>query len=980
MSFHRFMRFKNFKKYLLSYIVIFAINTVNAQVGLCPSNLDFEMGDFTNWQCQAGTVDPIGRLILSPTAPIPGRHSIITAATAGNDVWGRFPEICPNGSGFSVKLGNSGGGHEAEGMSYTYTIPSTLTNFSMLFHYAVVLQDPSHQAFEQPRFRARITDVSTGLPIPCVDFDFIASASLPGFLPSPLGQNVFYKNWTPITINLTAFIGRTIKLEFITNDCVYQQHFGYAYVDVNTNCNGAITGNYICPGESSITLSAPFGFQSYKWYSDNTFTTILSNTQTLNLTPAPSVGSVFPVIVEPYTGFGCRDTLYATVSVAPAPTANAGPDIDICRAQQIQIGSTPNSIYSYAWTPAAQVSNPFSSNPLAWVLTTNPEEFIVKTTDILTGCVAYDTTYITPKFVDTAIRLSGKDTYCAGDPLAGSLSVNNILSSVQWYNGNTPIPGATNFIYQPTVSGNYWAQVQQNGCTDTTVSFPFIVNPKPISFAGPDASICTNNETIQLGTSSNPAYNYSWSPATQVSDASISNPNAWTIGSTTTEFIVETSDAITGCISYDTTYISGRVVDTSLLRIGKNIFCNNDPDWGTLNVSNALSSVQWYDNVTPIPGATAFNFRPLVTGNYWAEVQQNGCTDSTLTIPFNINAIPQVLFTPSSDTGCVTNNSFLFTNNSVVSDGAALNHLWKFSDGTIQTITDAVKSFNKAGNYSVKLITTTAFGCVDSSSNSVIHVLPNGKANFNWDSICINRPVSFYNLSNENGSSLVQYNWTFNNGVPSSTIKNPLPVIYPSSGQTDVTLLITALGCENDPDSITKRVQINVQKPGITYRTITVAQDYSQFIHVRDSVGKIYNWRPQTQLSSYNTQYTEFRAVNDVRYLIDITDKHTCVTTDTMQILVLKKPGYYLPTAFTPNGDGLNDKAIPYLVGLKSLKSFSIFNRWGGLVYYTQTEGQGWDGKYKGVPQSPGVFVWVLEFIDDTNKTVTEKGTIAIIR
>jgi hypothetical protein len=224
---------RKFIKYLLFILLTGGVSSVaEAQGGLCPDNLDFEKGTFSNWQCQAGIVNPDGSLSISPTLPIPGRHTIIDATTAGTDPYGFFPTNCPNGSRYSVKLGNNIGGHQAESVSYTYTIPATEPKFSMIFHYAVVLQDPNHQFWEQPRFRARIIDLSTGSPIPCVDFDFIASASLPGFLPSPLGGGVIYKDWTPITINLDNYIGRTIKLEFITNDCIFTAHFGYAYLDV----------------------------------------------------------------------------------------------------------------------------------------------------------------------------------------------------------------------------------------------------------------------------------------------------------------------------------------------------------------------------------------------------------------------------------------------------------------------------------------------------------------------------------------------------------------------------------------------------------------------------------------------------------------------------------------------------------------------------------------------------------------------------
>jgi hypothetical protein len=99
------------------------------------------------------------------------------------------------------------------------------------------------------------------------------------------------------------------------------------------------------------------------------------------------------------------------------------------------------------------------------------------------------------------------------------------------------------------------------------------------------------------------------------------DPIAWAIGATTTEFIVNTSDPLTGCNTYDTTYITGRVVDTSIVLNGKKDFCTVDPAWGILSVSNAVTAVQWYDGANPVAGATGFNFKPLVSGNYWAQIQ-----------------------------------------------------------------------------------------------------------------------------------------------------------------------------------------------------------------------------------------------------------------------------------------------------------------------------------------------------------------------
>ncbi|NOT50280.1 MAG: T9SS type B sorting domain-containing protein [Chitinophagaceae bacterium] len=1119
-------------------LLCFNNSTIKAQVGLCPSNLDFELGDFTGWEARWGS--GTNALPLPNIGIVAGRHTIISAATAGLDPYGGFPTICPNGSNYSVKLGNNQTGNQAESISYTYTIPAGLTSFSMLFHYAVVFQDPNHTPAAQPRFRARIIDVATGLPLNCVNFDFIASANLPGFQPSPIGGGVWYKDWTPVSINLSAYIGSTIRLEFVTNDCTQGGHFGYAYLDVNTNCSGVISGNFICPGDTAITLTAPFGFQGYEWYSDATFTSTLSTTQTLYVNPLPAVGTIYPIVVTPYVGFGCRDTLYAVIDVGATPAADAGPDQIICNNQAVQIGTLPNPAYSYAWTPAGQVSPSATiANPFASVVTPTPVEFIVDVTDIVTGCKAQDTTYISAVFVDTAMAVNGQTTYCTGSASPGILSVNNTLVAVQWYDGLTPIPGATGFAYQPTASGNYWAQVQQGGCTDSTRTVSFNIGITPTSVAGPDANICAN-QSIQIGGPPNAAHSYAWAPASQVSNATISDPQAWVNDGTPVQFIVRTTDIASGCYSQDTMYITGRLVDTSLSVTGKTLYCTGDANPGVLSVSNALVGVQWYNGAIPIPGATGFIYQPIVSGNYWAEVQQNGCTDSSRTVSFTINttpvsnagpdgnicanatiqigapsapglnyswtpaaqvsnpaiadpqawvndgtplqfivrttdpatgcysqdttyvtgrvvdtalfvsgktgycvgdpaagslsvnpghtavqwyngaaplpgatantftptvtgnywallqqfgcsdstittafaihAMPVVGFTPSSDTGCVTRNSFLFTNNSSNPEGAAMTYLWRFSDGSTQTLTDAVRTFMTVGNYAVKLITTTEFGCADSTGLTTVHVLPNGVADFRWDSICVNRPSLFHNLSDEKGSTQVNYSWNLNNGGPILNVKDPGMVTYNTPGVVDVTLTLTALGCENDPNIIVKKVQCNVSKSGTRYTTITVPEGAKRFIHARDSIGQNFQWQPMVQLSNYHARYSEFTAVNDVLYQIFISDKHTCVTVDTLQMLVLKKPGYYLPTAFTPNGDGLNDIARPYLVGMKSLVSFSVFNRWGNRIFYSQQEGKGWDGRFNGNPQASGVYVWILEFLDNSNKKVTEKGTITLIR
>src|SRR5687767_3574901 len=104
------------KNLLIGLILLFGGSLyMSAQTGLCPSNLNFEMGDFAGWECRWGAgTDP---LPLPNIGQISGRHTIISAITAGVDPYGGFPENCPNGSGYSVKLGNNINGNQAESIS-----------------------------------------------------------------------------------------------------------------------------------------------------------------------------------------------------------------------------------------------------------------------------------------------------------------------------------------------------------------------------------------------------------------------------------------------------------------------------------------------------------------------------------------------------------------------------------------------------------------------------------------------------------------------------------------------------------------------------------------------------------------------------------------------------------------------------------------------------------------------------------------------
>jgi gliding motility-associated-like protein len=91
-------------------------------------------------------------------------------------------------------------------------------------------------------------------------------------------------------------------------------------------------------------------------------------------------------------------------------------------------------------------------------------------------------------------------------------------------------------------------------------------------------------------------------------------------------------------------------------------------------------------------------------------------------------------------------------------------------------------------------------------------------------------------------------------------------------------------------------------------------------------------------------------------------------------------PHVFVPTGFTPNGDGRNDLLKPIAVGIERIDFFGVYNRWGQLIFSTKQNGQGWDGKINGRNQPTGTFVWLVKAVDFAGKSIVEKGTTVLIR
>ncbi len=139
-------------------------------------------------------------------------------------------------------------------------------------------------------------------------------------------------------------------------------------------------------------------------------------------------------------------------------------------------------------------------------------------------------------------------------------------------------------------------------------------------------------------------------------------------------------------------------------------------------------------------------------------------------------------------------------------------------------------------------------------------------------------------------------------------------------------------------------------------------------------------WNPATYLDNPAVTTPVFTGSKEQTYTIEITTPSGCITVDTLQVKTVKDVQIYVPSAFTPNGDGMNDFLRPTLMGVKELRYFRVYNRWGQLVYESKSAQPGWDGNIKSLPQQTGAVVWIAEAVGVDGRIYQQKGTSVLVR
>jgi gliding motility-associated-like protein len=233
--------------------------------------------------------------------------------------------------------------------------------------------------------------------------------------------------------------------------------------------------------------------------------------------------------------------------------------------------------------------------------------------------------------------------------------------------------------------------------------------------------------------------------------------------------------------------------------------------------------------------------------------------------------------------------------------------------------------------------------------------------------------------------SIDTFMWDFDGGQTThySTDQGPYGVYWETAGQKTISLKVIDAKCSA---VITKSVEVHqypdatIDIEGYNKTKLYCAGDSIRMIaHVIDPSSK-YTWTPTRFFDTYSDIPAVYGRVDFDSYIkLNVVDQYGCSNTDSIQIKTEPCCNVLFPTAFSPNGDGLNDEFRMLNQGHYDVKTFHIANRWGVTVFETTNERKGWDGKFNGTPQDMGTYYYYISFMCGKN-LVTQKGEFVLVR
>jgi len=351
---------------------------------------------------------------------------------------------------------------------------------------------------------------------------------------------------------------------------------------------------------------------------------------------------------------------------------------------------------------------------------------------------------------------------------------------------------------------------------------------------------------------------------------------------------------------------------------------------------------------------------PKSTTKYTATLEQSGCVNSD---SVTVRVVDRVTLNPGNDsTICLGDTVMLHPS------GDGLYFAWTPAATLDQpTIKNPLASPTGTTTYSV----IASIGKCTTTGNITLRTAPYPLSAAAADTFICWSDTAYFHATAKG----IRYNW-----VPALSLSNPgilNPYAFPKQTTVYYLYVYDTLGCP---------------KPGISHLTVEVNPQIIAFagndtsvvigqpLQLKGSGAPSFLWYPPTGLDRNDIENPVALPDRNQQYIMKTFTEAGCYAYDTINVKVFTTaPDIFVPNAFTP-GRATNAVFRPIPVGISKLEFFRIYNRDGMLVYSSTRTGDGWDGSLNGKPQASGGYVWMVQGIDYTGKTVSKKGTMVLIR
>ncbi len=746
-----------------------------------------------------------------------------------------------------------------------------------------------------------------------------------------------------------------------------------------------------CAGDP-VTLVGSGG-NTYEWF-DITNNSIVGITASITLNP---VGDVDYRMI---TWIGaCSDTDFVSITELPASPAAAVGDTAFCEGgtAQLDVSGAVNSTFS--WSPTTGLSDPLIQNPTASPTVTTTYAVTVTSSS---GCIKTDSVQIIV-YPFPEVNFSVQDVCLNETSVFTNLSAisSGNIQNFDWTFGDGNIGSNYNEANVYGSDGPYDVELTATsgqGCVSSLIqsttihplpvanfSFTNDCEDKAIQFA--DASSVTSGQVTDwywdFGNQNTSTDQY---PASQV----YPSDNLYQV-QLTVESDFGCMDDTTQTIEIYPVPIANFSFDSVCLGIANQFTDLSDPN-GNYPITD------WYWEFSD--GQEAFVANPSVT------FLQHGFYEATLTITNStgciktftlgdavVHPLPVSSFDPAIK-NCLNDTTWFEDQSSVPTqlNDQIISWAWDFADGNGSTDQNTHHLYSNYGFYPVSLITETDKGCIDTVIHDVeIYPLPEIGFAANETEGCQPFRVQFeeqcsipapYNIS--------QYTWNLGDGDGPINTTNPVNVYHTDSlpdlsiAQYTVSLQATSgNGCVNS-DTVTSYIT-EYPKPDALFAAEPWVTDVlnTEFDFIDKSSENVTEWYWGFGDGGYsideNPTYRYDEIVGEYDVTQYVTTQYGCMDTISGTVEIEPIYTFYIPSAFTPDADGINEEFYGDGEGFISY-TMNIYNRWGDMIFQSNDKDLHWDGSYKGKQVQQGTYIYYFYVIDWKNDDHEYRGHVTLMR